>query len=127
MKILLISKDRQILSILNGNDVLGGNQLHIYDQNLDPLDVMSWVCTERPAILILDDDLFKPNSAHILRSIKKIHKNIAIIFVTSDPSIELGREISPIGIKFYALKPLAELEIKEVIKSITKLLIKEAS
>ncbi len=63
----------------------------VFNNSSDPLDIMAIVCSQKPALLILDDDFLKPNSAHTLASIRKVNKNIEIIFVTSDSGLELGQ------------------------------------
>lgn len=90
----------------------------MYNKSYDPLDVISFVYSHSPALLFLDDDVLKPNSAKILKSIKQISKKIAIIFITSDNSINLGREITPIGVYFYGIKPISKDEILDLIKSV---------
>ena len=51
----------------------------------------------------------------------KVNKKVAIIFVTSNDSIELGREISNLGVQFYGLKPLSDIELNDLLESIPKL------
>ena len=53
--------------------------------------------------------------------LKKVNPGLKIIFFTSDSSLELGREISPLGVLYYGLKPISELEIKSLVESINKL------
>ena len=43
-----------------------------------------------------------------------------IIFVTSDTSVELGKKISPLGITYYAIKPIDKVEFDELLNSISK-------
>jgi len=119
MRILLLSNDQSLSNKLQKPIVLKDNELKIDEQSADPLDVMSTVCTQSPPLLIVDDDYLSPNSAHILKSIKKINKEIKIIFLTSDPSVELGREISPIGVHYYGLKPMTEAALSDLIKSVS--------
>jgi DNA-binding NarL/FixJ family response regulator len=88
---------------------------------------MSTVCSENPTLLIADDDFLKPESAHILKSIKKVNKSIYIIFLSSDLSIELGREVSQLGIQYYALKPFGVEDLIDVVNFIGKLKNKENS
>ena len=47
-------------------------------------------------------------------------KDLKIVFVTSNPSIELGKEISPLGISYYAIKPFDQKDFTELINSLTK-------
>lgn len=121
MRILVISNDENICKLL---DELKDKKLQqIIFENLsnDPLDVMSAVCRMNPTILILDDDFIKPHSGRVLRSIKKVNTKVAVIFITSDNSLELGREISQLGIQYYALKPLEPNVLLDSIESIAQM------
>lgn len=106
-----------ISTIQNNHDC----PVEIYQGSSDPLDVMSYVCTTPFSLLIMDDDFLEPNSAHILKSIKKIAGELPVIFITSNSSIELGREISQLGIQFYALKPIEEDTLYKSMQSIIKM------
>ena len=50
-----------------------------------------------------------------------MNSSINIIFITSNSSIALGKEVSQLGIHFYAIKPLENEEIKELFGSIVEL------
>lgn len=120
MKIMMISSDQELIQ--SAKSTLSSNQdLDILTNLSDPLEVTSRVCEETPLALIVDDDLLKPNTAKILRSIRKLRENVHIVFMTSDTSIELGREVSPIGIHFYGIKPIGETMILNVMESLNKL------
>jgi len=121
MKTMLISKDPDLIRIITSSDVFSKEKYILMSESKDPLDIMSSVCSKNPTLLILDDDFLKPDTAHILKSIKKVKQNIFVIFITSNSSIDIGREVSQLGIQFYALKPLAKDELIESLKSITKL------
>ena len=69
----------------------------VYDQSKYPLDIIEPVYKNNPLIIIVDDDYDYPGSFRLLKSIKHLRKNVAIIFMTSDISIELSREVSPLG------------------------------
>jgi DNA-binding NtrC family response regulator len=121
MKILVFSNDIDLITVLTKVGDKTDNRFTFFDKLNDPLDVMSTVCSKKPNVLIIDDDYLKPKTAHILKSIRKVNKDLKIIFITSDSSIELGSEISQLGIYFYAIKPLDELELLESIQSIFNL------
>jgi DNA-binding NtrC family response regulator len=121
MRILCISDDTKLLSILKHEIESSNHEYSLYESKTDPLDVMSNVCSMSPRIVIIDDDMLKPNSAKILSSIKKVNPNIKIIFITSDSGLELGREISPLGILYYGIKPISEMEITSLFESINKM------
>lgn len=95
--------------------------ISVVNHSSDPLDIMAAVCSHKPALLISDDDFLAPNSAHILTSIRKVNEKLEIIFVTSNSGLEIGRAISQIGIHYYAIKPLQQSELSEVILSLNKI------
>ena len=121
MRIVTVSGDNSLIELIDKPEVKGQNQLIIYNKSKDLLDVVSFIHTNHPSVLIIDDDFLKPDSAHLLKNIKKLNPDLAIIFITSDPSIELGKKVSQVGIFFYGLKPLSKNELEESIRSITKI------
>ena len=120
MQILAITKDAFLLSSLYCQSIAELGELKLYEGSYDPLEVISSVHSLSPALLIFDDDILKPNSAKILKSIKQFSKNVVIIFLTSDNSVDLGRNISPIGVYFYGIKPISKDEILNLIKSFSE-------
>ena len=121
MRIVTVSSDNSLIELIDKPEVKGQNQLIVYNKSKDLLDVVSFIHTNHPSALIIDDDFLKPDSAHLLKNIKKFNPDLAIIFITSDPGIELGKKVSQVGIFFYGLKPLSKNELEESIRSITKL------
>jgi response regulator of citrate/malate metabolism len=121
MRIVTVSSDNSLIELIDKPEVKGQNQLIVYNKSKDLLDVVSFIHTNHPSVLIIDDDFLKPDSAHLLKNIKKFNPDLAIIFITSDPGIELGKKVSQVGIFFYGLKPLSKNELEESIRSITKL------
>ncbi len=121
MRIITISNDTSLIELIDRPEVKEMNQLIIYNNSNDLLDVVSFIHTNHPTILIVDDDFLKPNSAHLLKNVKKLNPDLAIVFITSDIGIELGKEVSQVGIFFYGLKPLSENELEDSIRSISKL------
>ena len=126
MKTMLVPKDPEIIRIITSSDVFSNENDVLISESMDPLDIMSAVCSKNPTLLIIDDDFLKPESAHILKSIKKVKQNIYVIFITSDSSFDLGKEVSQLGIQFYTHKPLVEKELIDSIRSISRLKEKES-
>ena len=85
-----------------------------------PIDIVGYVYEKNPFVIIVDDDYVKPNAAVMISTIKKMNENIKVIFITSDSSVELGKQISPLGIAYYAIKPLNKNEFDELLNSISK-------
>jgi response regulator of citrate/malate metabolism len=121
MKIVTVSSDDKLIGLINRPEVKRNHQLVIYNESKDLLDVVSFVCMSHASVLIADDDFLKPDSAHLLENLRKLNPKLAILFITSDPGIELGKKISQLGIFFYGLKPLSENELEDSIRSVTKL------
>ncbi len=121
MKIVTISSDTSLIKLIDKPEVKAQNQLIIYNKGNDLLDVVSFIHTNHPSILIVDDDFLKPDTAHLLKNVKQLNPDLAVVFITSDPGIELGKQVSQVGIHFYGLKPLSENELEDSIRSITKL------
>lgn len=82
---------------------------------------MSFVCSNHPKALIVDDDYLQTDSVQVIRAIKKVHPGLAVIFVSSQVSVDLGREISQLGIHYFAQKPLQEDELKDSLQSLIKI------
>ena len=120
MRIVTITNDTNLIKLIDQPEVKGQNQLIVYNKTNDLLDVVSFIHTNHPSILIIDDDFLKPDSAHLLENVKKLNPDLAIVFITSDSSIDLGKKVSQVGIHFYGLKPLTENELEDSIRSITK-------
>ena len=118
MKVMFVSTDTKLIEMFIEAHLIPEEQVTIYNESEEPLEVMSSVCSCQPAVLIIDDDFIKPNSVQILKSIRKVHQNIKIVFITSDDSINLGRDIIPLGIHYYAIKPLNEDDLAESIRSL---------
>ncbi|MGD8780539.1 MAG: response regulator [Ignavibacteria bacterium] len=127
MKTLIISnefckKGSQMLS-----DTLQENEIYFTNEFSSPLELVSEIISINPSVLVIDDDLTQPDSIEIIKSIKKINKDIATVFITSNSSVEFGRNVSPLGIQFYAIKPIEESDLAESINSIQKLLKKNTN
>lgn len=119
-KVLLISNDISLQNIISSNLILKNYQIVNFSASNDSLDIMSQVCVVNPFILILDDDFTNPITPHLLSSIRKVSPKLNTIFVTSDSSLEIGRKIHSIGVKFYMIKPIARQKLNEFLKSIEK-------
>ncbi len=121
MRTILISNDKELRKYLQEEIVDLFSEIIIFDKVLDPLELLSEACKNKPSLLIIDDDLTKPNSLLFLKSVKKLYDDISIIFLTSNESIELGREVSQIGVIHYSVKPINTEILCEYIKSIKRL------
>lgn len=117
-RILLISIDEELKS--NSKNVVKqmNCDFDLFNESNLPIDVVSEVFRKNSTLLILDDDFIAPNSVKILESIKKVNSKLSIIFITSDISLELGRKINKLGVKYYLIKPISEDHLKEFIKSV---------
>ena len=118
MKTVIISNDNHLINIVKNLKIIPENQLAIYSENSDALEIMSHVCTLHPSILVIDDDFTKPQSAQVLNAIRKVNNTVKIVFISSDSSVELGRDVSQVGILYHAVKPVDKNEINDLFNSI---------
>jgi len=121
MKILLISGDPKLVEQIQKTDMFSSEKIIVFNESNDPLDVMSFAIHNHPSLMIIDDDFLRPISGRIISSIKNVLTKVSTIFVTSDESYELGREISPLGIQYYAIKPVDVNDMRDLIASLTKI------
>ncbi len=120
MKVVIITNDEELKRIIQELNPDGNESLLIYDRISQPLDIVGYVFEKNPSLLILDDDMLSPDTVNVISNIKKMKKDLKIVFVTSNSSIELGKEISPLGISYYAIKPIDQKDFTELINSLTK-------
>lgn len=120
MKIFILSTDKEITQLVDSFASEYHHQSIIYNKSKIPIDIVGYVYEKSPYVVIIDDDYIRPNAAILISTIKKMKKNIQIIFVTSDTSVELGKKISPLGIAYYAMKPIDKEEFDELLNSILK-------
>ena len=118
MRILLVSEDSLLQSIVKNFGENTQASTMLYNDNPKPIKVLSSFLSGKPSVLIVDDDYLKPNSVEILESIRNVNKEMKIIFASSDSSLELGKKISQLGIYYYAIKPIDESEFKELLDSL---------
>jgi DNA-binding response OmpR family regulator len=111
MRTIIISEDPELLALLNRSEISEDHQITVLRESKDPLDVMSAVCEANPSLVIVDDDFLQPETVHLLKSLRKINKKMNIIFCTSNTTVDLGKEVSQLGIQYYAVKPLDEGEL----------------
>jgi len=117
---LMITNDLQLKNISKTLLEEYGEELLIYNKSSKPLEIVGRILENNPALLVLDDDMLSPDTVDIISNIKKLKKDLRIVFVTSNSSIELGKEISPLGISYYAIKPFDSEEFIELLNSLTK-------
>ena len=124
MKAVMLSNDHQLVEIISQAGIFEEGQLQLINDVSDHLEIISAIFSIRPGLIIVDDDLLKPDTARLLRSIKKVYSNVFIVFITSDPSIELGRQISQLGVQLYTYKPVDPAEVTQSLISIIRLRLK---
>lgn len=118
MKIMLISNDRELINTIQDTPGIANLKLEVVNNFEDPLDILSTVYTSHPRLLIIDDDYLKPQSEQIIKAIKKVNRDIGLIFITSNTSIELGKEVSQQGLFYYAIKPVKREDLHDSLNSI---------
>ena len=123
MKILVLSNDEKIISALSdpGNPA----ETIFFKDEAQLWTIMEKLASHAISLIIVDDDLVRPNSERIIRMLKQLRENVNVIFITSDRSIDLGKRISQLGIDFYGHKPFKEQELCEALSSILRLKTKQ--
>ncbi len=125
MRTLIISKEFCNKDYPVFSNKISRNEIYYIKEFTSPLDLVSKILSLNPSLLVVDDDLTCPESIEIIKSIKKINKEISIVFITSNNSVEFGRKVSPLGIQYYAIKPISIADLAESINSILKLINKK--
>jgi response regulator of citrate/malate metabolism len=120
MKIVLVSNDNDVINTLDKIDIVKNSQVLNISSPSDSCEILSEIVANNPSLIIFDNDFIENDTVKILKSLRKIDSKVSIILVTSELSIELGRELSQIGIHFKALKPISKLSIEESIQSLQK-------
>lgn len=120
MKIMLLTDDNKLIKMGQSFSEIHALESEICSDKKNPLDVVQCIYKAKPSVIVIDDDFICPNSATLIKTLKMVKKNLKIIFLTSDSSVELGKEISQLAINFYAVKPLEEAEFEDLLLSILK-------
>jgi len=121
MKIQCITNERKLKDELQKFQSNTAQYVDFYSGTKNSLDILSFVVSDNASLVILDDDFTSPHSVHLLESIRKVKKEQKTIFLTSNDSLDLGKQISSLGVQFYAIKPISESELIDSVKSILKL------
>jgi two-component SAPR family response regulator len=117
MKTIVFSKDKELIEFINSN--FGNNETIIYQSNDNLIEAFAFTLLEKPSLLIIDDDLTKPNTIVFIKNIKNVGKKNFIILITSNESLDFGREVSNLEILHYSIKPCNYVILSEFINSIT--------
>lgn len=117
MKTLLFSKDKELIDYFIYNPQFR-DDLIIFQTIENPLDAFAFIINEKPFVLILDDDMLKPNTVAFVKNIKKILNTNNIIVITSNESMEFGKELYTLGLLHYSVKPCNYVILDEFISSI---------
>lgn len=122
---MAITSDQKVINTLSKDNIPNSWNVSLVMEKIDPVDLLVKIHAFNPFAIIIDDTLFAPKTNSILLSIREIQKSIQIIFLTDNNSIELGREISQLGIHKYFIKPFSMEHLLESIKSLETLLNKK--
>ncbi len=120
MKITFVTGDLEIIDIMQSSTALDSFPKAHINQVFEPLELVSEIIASKPNLLVLDDDLVHPHSTRVLKAVSSMLPNLSLIFLTSVNSVELGREISPLGVDYYGIKPLEPIDFEQAIACIIK-------
>ena len=121
MKIQAISQEKNLVDELMKFQTIGNETVELYSGVNNSLDILSFVISGNASLVILDDDFTSPHSVHLLESVRKVKKEQKVIFLTSDDGLNLGKDISSLGVQYYAIKPISGEELVDSVKSILKI------
>jgi len=120
MKIQIVSADKILIdSLLQGQQNVSLPVIAYSGVN-NPLDIVDFVFSGNPKLLILDDDFASPESVKIIKSIRSMKESLIIIFLTSDNSLSLGKAISGLAVQYYGIKPLTDNELQLAMQALLK-------
>ena len=122
---MAVTSDQQVISTLSQENIPNNWNLSFVMEQVEPVDLLVKIHAFNPKAIIIDDSFFAPKTNSLLLSIREIQNSIKIIFLTENDSIELGREISQLGIHKYFIKPFSMAHLLESIKSLETLLNKK--
>ncbi len=117
MKTLLFSKDKELIDYFVYNPLFR-DDLIVFQTIENPLDAFTFTINEKPYVLILDDDMLKPNTVSFVKNIKKLINTNNIIVITSNESMEFGKELYTLGLLHYSIKPCNYLILNDFISSL---------
>lgn len=116
---LTVCEDEGILNQMKQPRSLPDIQFDYYQGVKDKLDVFLFICTKKSELVLIDGDFLKDEAIALIRAIKIINNELSVIFVTSDNSLHLGRQVNELGIQYYAIKPLADGEIIQAVEALS--------
>jgi DNA-binding NarL/FixJ family response regulator len=120
MRILILSRDEPVIRGITHEFSETRNTIEILKRIVDVNTIGHTLIPPGSNIIILDNDLWTPRSPEIIRFIKKRYPDVPIIFLTSDSGIDLGRQISPLGVHLYFHKPVSSKEIVAAVLAIMR-------
>jgi len=113
----LVSKDIKLIRMFRHIGKLLGVDAQTINPDADYCSIITQIISQNPIVLIFDGDYLDRKSIEkIFNALRKIQPEIDILFLTSDTSVEAGRDIFVLGVRYFATKPISEFELKEVIK-----------
>jgi len=113
----IVSKDIELIRMFKSIGKLLEIDARVIIPESDYCAIVTQIISRNPTVLIFDGDFLDTKSIEkIFSALRKIQPEINILFLTSDTSVETGRDIFVLGVRYFATKPISEFELKEVIK-----------
>lgn len=120
MRVITISNDKAVLTELEELKKNSAFQLDYYTGSKNNLEVFSFLCSRPRELVIIDNDFLKKDTVKVIKFLKQLNNHLNIIFITSDNSIALGKEVCPLGVLLYLIKPFRCGTLKEALLSFNK-------
>jgi len=120
MRVITVSDDKTVLSELELLKKNTSFQFDYYTGSRNSLDVISFLFLKQQGYAIIDNDFLKNDTVKVISLLKQLNDQLNILFITSDNSVALGREICPLGVLLYLIKPFEYGTLKEALISFNK-------
>ena len=79
-------------------------------------DALLAVAEENIGLVILDISIQEPSGAKTVEIIRKMRPRLPVIVLSSDHSVEAGRQILQHGVFYYLLRPLDLEELDQIVR-----------
>lgn len=116
--IYLVTDDIELKQQVESIAELISEESITFDPTKESCEILSELCAVPPSIALIDDDSKNFDSKKLIPSIRNLCPNMALIFLTSDSSIDKGSRIAQHNIQYYGIKPVSQSELKEVLLSL---------
>lgn len=117
MKVLIIEDDQEIIKLLK---ISLKKEIFMTDYSTDGKKGLFIFQTNHYDLLIIDYNLPNKNGQEIIKEIRKENKNVKIIVITIDATLETKEKFFELGVDDYITKPFIFSELLSRIKAVMR-------